>query len=118
MTAEAAELLSAAPLGAGFKIVQGVFKLRDFEEVRILAAKIVQREPSIALLATSDSKGARLVFARSASLSQDVGQLLARACAALGGRGGGKPDLAQGGGPAIDKIEETISWAAKAISDS
>jgi alanyl-tRNA synthetase len=119
MSAEASELLAAAStLSGGFKIVQGVFKLRDFEEIRILASKIVEREPSIALLATSDAKGARLVFARSASLTEDMGRLLAQACAALGGRGGGKPDLAQGGGPAVDKIEETIRLAAEEIGSS
>src|SRR6185369_11410811 len=98
-----------------FKLIEAVFKLRDFEEVRILASKIVQQEPSVALLATTDEKGARLVFARSASLTQDMGQLLAKACATLGGRGGGKPDLAQGGGPAVEKIEETIGRAAEEI---
>jgi alanyl-tRNA synthetase len=118
MSAEASDLLAAAPPSGGFKIVQGIFKLRDFEEVRILASKIVEREPSIALLATSDAKGARLVFARSASLPQDMGRLLAKGCAELGGRGGGKPDLAQGGGPAVDKIEKTIRWAAEEISSS
>jgi len=118
MSAEASELLASAPLSGGFKIVKGIFKLRDFEEVRILASKIVQREPSIALLATSDAKGARLVFARSTSMTQDMGQLLAQACSALGGRGGGKPDLAQGGGPAVDKIEETIEGAAEQIVSS
>jgi alanyl-tRNA synthetase len=115
MSAEASELLAAAPLGGGFKIVKGIFKLRDFEEVRILASKIVQREPSIALLATSDAKGARLVFARSSSLTQDMGRFLSQACSALGGRGGGKPDLAQGGGPSVERIEEVIRSAIEEI---
>lgn len=115
MSAEAAEMLAGAPLTRGFKLIEAVFKLRDFEEVRILASKIVQREPSVALLATTDEKGARLVFARSASLTQDMGQLLAKACATLGGRGGGKPDLAQGGGPAVTRLEEVIRAAIEKI---
>jgi alanyl-tRNA synthetase len=115
MIAEASELLATAPQSGGFKIVKGIFKVRDFEEVRILASKIVQCEPSIALLATSDAKGARLVFARSSSLTQDMGQLLAQACSALGGRGGGKPDLAQGGGPNVERIEEVIRVAIEKI---
>jgi alanyl-tRNA synthetase len=118
MSAEASEMLAGAPLNRGFKLIEAIFKLRDFEEVRILASKIVQREPSVALLATTDEKGARLVFARSASLTQDMGQLLAKACATLGGRGGGKPDLAQGGGPAVEKIEEAISSAADQVGSS
>lgn len=118
MSAEASETLAAAPLNSGFKLIEAIFKLRDFEEVRILASKIVQHEPSVALLATTDEKGARLVFARSASLTQDMGQLLAKACATLGGRGGGKPDLAQGGGPAVEKLEEAIGRAAEEIRSS
>lgn len=115
MSAEASELLAAAPPRGGFKIVKGIFKLRDIEEVRILAWKIVQREPSIALLATSDAKTARLVFARSSSLTHDMGRLLSEACAALGGRGGGKPDLAQGGGPDVTKVEEVIQVTIEKI---
>jgi alanyl-tRNA synthetase len=115
MSAEASDMLAATPFTAGFKLVKGIFKLRDFEEVRILASKIVEREPSVALLATSDAKGARMVFARSGSLTQNMGQLLAQACAVLGGRGGGKPDLAQGGGPNVERVEEVIRAAIEEI---
>jgi alanyl-tRNA synthetase len=112
MVAEASEMLAASESG-DFKIVHAVFEGRDIEEVRVLAAKIVQREPSIALLATKNAEAARLVFARSSSLAQNMGQLLAEACEMLGGRGGGKPDLAQGGGPNVQKVEEAIRDAAE-----
>jgi alanyl-tRNA synthetase len=115
MIAEASQMLASTADSGGFKIVHAVFEGRDFEEVRVLAAKIVQREPSVALLATKDAGGARLVFARSVSLSQNMGQLLAESCEALGGRGGGKPDLAQGGGPNIERVEETIRAAFEKI---
>lgn len=118
MIAEAPEMLAASADSGGFKIVHAVFEERDFEEVRVLAAKIVQREPSVALLATKDAGAARLVFARSASLSQNMGQLLAEACDSLGGRGGGKPDLAQGGGPNIERVEEAIRAAVEKIGTS
>ena len=55
------------------------------------------------------------MFARSASLAQNMGQLLAEACEVLGGRGGGKPDLAQGGGPNQDKVEDAIRAALNKI---
>lgn len=115
MIAEASEMLAASTTSAGFKIVHAVFEGRDVEEVRVLAAKIVQREPSIALLAAKDAGAARLVFARSASLTQNMGQLLGEACEKLGGRGGGKPDLAQGGGPNIQRVEQTIREAVERI---
>ena len=118
MMAEASEMLAASTDTGGLKIVHAVFEGRDFEELRVLAAKIVQREPSVALLATKDAGAARLVFARSGSLSQNMGQLLAEACNSLGGRGGGKPDLAQGGGPNIERVEETIRAASEKIRAS
>jgi len=115
MTAEASEMLAASSESGDFKIVHAVFDSRDVEEVRVLAAKIVQREPSVALLATKDADSARLVFARSPSLQPDMGQLLAEACATLGGRGGGKPELAQGGGPNVNKTAETIAAIVEKI---
>jgi alanyl-tRNA synthetase len=116
MSAEASGMLGAAPSQDDFKIVQAVFDGRDVEEIRMLASKIVQQEPSVALLATKSAEAARLVFARSASLAQNMGQLLAEACEALGGRGGGKPDLAQGGAPGSDKVEDAIQVAFKKIA--
>jgi alanyl-tRNA synthetase len=115
MIAEASEMLGAAVDSGGFKIIDAVFDGRDVEEMRVLAARIVQREPSVALLATKEAGSARLVFARSASLEQNMGQLLAEACATLGGRGGGKPELAQGGGSRVEKAEEAIRAAVEKI---
>ena len=116
MTAEAAELLEASTKTGDFKIIDAVFEARDVEEVQILAARIVQREPSIALLATKNDGGARLIFARSPSLHQDMGQLIARACETLGGRGGGRPDTAQGGGPNLSNVELAIKEARDKIA--
>jgi alanyl-tRNA synthetase len=113
--AEAAEMLKATEATRGFKIIQAVFEGRDFEEARLLASKIVQAEPAVALLGSKEGGAARLVFARSQSLDFNMGQLLSEACQVLGGRGGGKPDLAQGGGPAADKLDDAIKLAAEKI---
>lgn len=115
MSAEAAEILSKTPDSNGFKIVDAVFDGRDLEEVRMLAAKIVQQQPSIALLGIREPGAARLVFARSDSLPQNMSELLAEACRGLGGRGGGRPDLAQGGGPNVDRIGQTIKDAREKL---
>ncbi|MGA9770898.1 MAG: DHHA1 domain-containing protein [Blastocatellia bacterium] len=117
MTAEAAEMSAQATSTGQFKIIQATFDGRDLEEVRMLATKIVQAEPAIALLGTKDAGAARLIFARSASLTENMGQLLAEACQVLGGRGGGKPDMAQGGGPDVAKLDEAIKLAAEKIQN-
>jgi len=112
---EATELLAAATEVGNFKLVRAVFDGRDLEEVRLLAAKITQSAPAVALLGTREAGAARLVFARSASLDQNMGQLLAEACQLLGGRGGGRPELAQGGGPNAANLEAAISLAAEKL---
>jgi alanyl-tRNA synthetase len=121
LVGEAAELLSraesAGEVGAAeYKIVRAIFEGRDTEELRLLAWKIIERAPAVALLGTRDSSNARLVFARSPNLTQNMGALLSEACQILGGRGGGKPDMAQGGGPNIDKLEEAIGTAISRLS--
>jgi alanyl-tRNA synthetase len=115
MTAEAAQMLAQTNASGNFKLISAAFDGRDLEEVRMLAAKLVQAEPAIALLGTRDAGAARLVFARSASLEPNMGQLLAEACQLLGGRGGGKPELAQGGGPAVENLDAAINLAVEKL---
>jgi len=115
-TAEAAQLLSDAKESRGFKIVQAVFDNRDLEEIRLLAAKITQAEPAVALLATRDAEAARLVFGRSALLTQNMGKVLGESCQLLGGRGGGKPDLAQGGGPNVASLQDALDLAVERVT--
>jgi alanyl-tRNA synthetase len=114
-SAEAAEMLEHGLNCGEFKIVSSVFDSRDIEEIRVLAAKIVRREPSVALLGTKEPKAARLVFARSESLSHNMRQLLSEACETLGGRGGGKPELAQGGGPNVERLDQAIAAAVEKL---
>ena len=112
MSAEAARLLADTPATNNFKIIERAYDGRDIEELRLLATKIVSLEPAVALLGTKDASSARLVFARSAPLPQDMGKLLSAACTLLGGRGGGRPDHAQGGGPMIENLEQALNIAA------
>jgi alanyl-tRNA synthetase len=115
LDSQAERMLKSADLRGSFKVIRAVFEDKDAEEVRILANKIIEREPAIALLGSRGGGAARLVFARSRSLWQDMGQLMQQACQVLGGRGGGRPEIAQGGGPQVDKLEEAINLAAEKI---
>ena len=89
--------------GAGensLHIIKLNFPGRDFNELRALATRITQKPGHIALLATSGEK-TQMVFARSADLSQDMNALLKQTLTLLAnGRGGGQPQMAQGGGSA------------------
>jgi alanyl-tRNA synthetase len=68
------------------------------------------------LLASRDTDVVRLVFARSADAAGDMNSLMREACAMVDGRGGGKPDLAQGGGKNISRLEEALRQATSEVS--
>lgn len=94
---QAEKMLNETPLAGSAKIVSRVYSDRDLTFVKLLAQKLTRREdPVIALLGTTQGT-TTLVFARSGSLPQDMGQLMKEVLATLGGRGGGSKDLAQGG---------------------
>lgn len=106
---EADEIAASVGLSDGLRIVVRVFRDRDFEELKLLAHRLVEEEGVIALLATCEAGLARIVFARSAALANaDMNAMVRSACERLGGRGGGKPDFAQGGGPRVDEIEDVL----------
>lgn len=115
---EAQEMLDSAEPIKGSRLVSHAFADRDFEEIKLLAHRLVEREGVIALLAAREDGMARLVFARSPDVSSDMNALMKIACEKLGGRGGGKPDFAQGGGPRVVELEKTVELIKGLIVDS
>ncbi|HMX24437.1 MAG TPA: DHHA1 domain-containing protein, partial [Blastocatellia bacterium] len=114
--AEAAELLAATETTNSLRIVERVFSDRDFEEVKLLAHRLTDGENVIALLALREKEMARIVFARSANVSADMNALMKAACERLGGRGGGKPDFAQGGGAQVEQLKAALDAVKLAAS--
>lgn len=118
--AEAREILEAmdGDADAGLKIVMREFEGRDAEGLRRLAFALASHAGTIALLGSSDAGGARLVFARSSDAPCDMGALMREACNALGGRGGGRPDMAQGGGPRVERLANALESALLSVRDN
>jgi alanyl-tRNA synthetase len=102
---EAEKLLAAAIEG----VVKHVFEGRDAESLKKLAHALVAHPGTVALLASRDKDTARLVFARSADARGDMSALMREACATLEGRGGGRPEMAQGGGKRLDLLDDTLA---------
>ena len=92
------ELASAPVLGGGRVIAR--FVDADAQTMRSCASALIEKPGVIALLGVLSGERATYVFARSKDASLDMGALLRAAAVPLGGKGGGKPDFAQGGGPA------------------
>jgi alanyl-tRNA synthetase len=120
---EAEELLKSSRSEAGYRppdpvIVRQVFVDRDADSLKHLALALVTHANVIALLGSRDGHTARLVFARSADASGDMNALMRKACEMIDGRGGGKPDMAQGGGKNAAALDEALVAAAKSLSQS
>ncbi|MBC8030148.1 MAG: hypothetical protein H7Z16_08550 [Pyrinomonadaceae bacterium] len=115
---EADDLIAAAPpTAADTRVIAHVFQNRDAESLKHLARALISHPRTIALLGSRDEETARLVFAKSADTVGDMNALMREACAMLDGRGGGKPDLAQGGGHNVEKLQEAINIAASSLSE-
>ena len=65
-----------------------------------------------ALLGGLDGERAHLCFARARGPGVHMGEILREAAAILSGKGGGAPDLAQGSGPATERLDEALAAAA------
>ena len=70
----------------------------DTNLLRDLASRLIEQPGVIALLGVPNGKQAVYVFARSANVDADMGELMKATAVPMGGKGGGRPDFAQGGG--------------------
>jgi len=94
---EAAALIEAAPRGLRGPVVARHFPDRDSGEIGALASLIAGRG-AIALLAAGGETPRAHFSAPAGTIS--VGDLLGRLCREYGGKGGGRPESAQGAIPA------------------
>ena len=88
---------SAEILPNGAKLVAR-FVEADAILLRDLASKLIEHTGVIALLGVQNGDQAIYVFGRSVDVDVNMGTLLRDSARPLGGKGGGKPDFAQGGG--------------------
>lgn len=97
MNRASAMLEDAEELPDGLRLVSG-FVEADAACLRELVSKLIESPGIVALLGAANGEQAIYVFGRSADASADMGALLREAAKAVGGKGGGRPDFAQGGG--------------------
>lgn len=107
---EARELHAQGEQVGPARVVRAAFAGRTLDELKVLAREIAALPGGVALLGLR-GEDARLCFARADGLPHDMGALVREAVALLGGRGGGRPAEAQGGGPEVEKLEEALELA-------
>jgi alanyl-tRNA synthetase len=105
-----AEELAAggAPTARGRLVLRAVEA--DANGLKVMASAVVSR-PGFIVVLVSPATPNMIVVARSQDVDMESNQILSDLTARFGGRGGGKSDLAQGGG--LDAAPETILDAAR-----
>lgn len=99
-----------------FLLVSRIFQNRKVEDIKRLALKMAEKHGCVALLGLAGDKG-HLVFAAPPDSPYDLRPILRQACAVIGGGGGGRPHLAQGGGPTGDVtgVQKALDVAAQMV---
>jgi len=113
---EARELLNSIEPRGDFGLITQRWLQRDAAYLKRMASLLVAQPKTVVLLGAT-GQALALVFARSKDLSIDLAALLKAAAAQLGGKGGGSPDFAQAGGPAVneEQLQDTLSWAREQL---
>jgi alanyl-tRNA synthetase len=94
---EADTLADGAVPSGDIRLVAASLPGWDAAGLKVVAARIVERPGHVAVLVSEPAPSA-IVVARSAGLPHDAGALLRQLIERHGGKGGGRPELAQGGG--------------------
>jgi alanyl-tRNA synthetase len=94
---EAEALADAAVAVGAVKLVAASLTGWDAAGLKIIAARIAERAGHVAIL-VSEPAPAAVVVARASGLPHDAAGFLRAIVARHGGKGGGRPELAQGGG--------------------
>ena len=109
LTREAADMLAAA--SGTPKLVVAVLSY-SADEAAALAGKITASASCVAIIG---GEGGRLIIARSADVALDVRAILRQTAERHGGRGGGRPEFAQGAVPA-ERMADAVQAARAAVS--
>jgi alanyl-tRNA synthetase len=102
------------------KFIGDVTSVDDIRNLAVALRDKMGQQPSVAvIIASVDSKPMLVVAANQSAQASGVhaGNLVKLASAVLGGGGGGKADIAQGGGQDLTKIESAEAAIKNSLSE-
>jgi alanyl-tRNA synthetase len=109
-------VLASAPRAEATAIIAADMGTATIDQLRSACDSLRSRAGSAAILLAAESDGKVLLLA---AMTPDVitkgvkaGDLIKEIAPLVGGKGGGTPDLAQGGGPDVGKINDAVTAAA------
>ncbi|PNU19014.1 alanine--tRNA ligase [Geothermobacter hydrogeniphilus] len=117
---QAGDLLAKTVEIAGIKVLATAVESMNGKQLREMADKLRDKLGSGALVLGCEFNGkANLLVAVSKDLTDRLhaGQLVGKLAAGIGGRGGGRPDLAQAGGSEPDKLAATLEQTTTLIKE-
>ena len=103
----------------GVRIVAELIPNADNDELMIVAGSLTEQDDVVAIL-VSDSGGVKIVVAAGeGAVKQGVnaGNIVSEMSRIVGGGGGGRPDMAQGGGVDPLKIDDALSSGIELIKE-
>ncbi len=110
LACELPHLAENAETCAGVRLLCRTLEGYDAANMRALAQAYTHEPDRLALLAVTEP-APQVCFARSANITLDMAALLRATTAACGGRGGGSPQLAQGGGMDASDLAQVLQAA-------
>ncbi len=118
--AKADQLLASAPRVGATAIISADMGAAGIDQLRSACDSLRSRAGSAAILLAAENDGKVVLLA---AMTADVvgrgvkaGDLIKEIAPIVGGKGGGKPDLAQGGGTDTTKIGEAVAKASQWVS--
>lgn len=113
---EAQELVQQAQQ-QGNKVITILFEDRELNDVRYLAKQVIQFGDVWTLFGLNDEK-AHLIFARSDGYDYNLNDLVKQVAHLIEGRGGGRPNFVEIGGPKKSSLEEALNSARVIVEKS
>jgi alanyl-tRNA synthetase len=110
--AQAADLAASAKVIGGIKVVSAKIEGADNKTLRDMLDNLKSRlsDCAIVLASTADGKASLIAGVHGAALGKlKAGDMLSAVATQIGGKGGGRPDMAQGGGDDSPALPQALA---------